>query len=184
MDIFAHAMWAGTGMVAARRRWPVATRALILTVVLAVLPDLFQLLPIMGWWILGDGSLATVRDYAVALPGQIPWLPPIVSFLSHHLHCTAHSAMVAGVVTWLIWIVIGSFWIPLVGWWSHIVIDVFTHSKDFYPSPVLYPITEQGFNGIAWNTPWFMVLNYAAMGAFGLWLLLQRYRQCQDRRKQ
>ena len=47
-----------------------------------------------------------------------------------------------------------------VGWWSHIVIDVFTHSADYYPSPVLYPITQQGFDGLAWNTPWFMVANY------------------------
>ena len=176
MDIFAHAMWAGTGVVAARRRWPVATRTLILTVILATLPDLFQLLPIMGWWILGDAPLAALRDYAAALPGPDPSLPPMVSFLSQHLHCIAHSALVAGAVTWLVWVAIGSFWMPLVGWWSHIIIDVFTHSKDFYPSPVFYPITLEGFDGIAWNTPWFMVLNYAALGACALWLLCQRTR--------
>ena len=177
MDIVAHALWAGTGMAAARRRWPVATRVLVVTMTLAALPDLFHLFPIMGWSILGDGSMATLRAWAVAVPGQEPWLPPMVLFLSHHLHCIAHSALVAGAVTWLMWVVIGSFWIPLVGWWSHIVIDVFTHSQDYYPSPVFYPITEQGFDGIAWNTPWFVVLNYTALGACALWLLLQRSRQ-------
>jgi len=60
--------------------------------------------------------------------------------------------------------------VPLAGWWSHIVIDVFTHSSEYYPSPVLYPITDRGFDGIAWPTPWFMALNYAALGIAGLWL--------------
>jgi hypothetical protein len=34
----------------------------------------------------------------------------------------------------------------------------------------LYPITRQGFDGVAWNTPWFIVLNYAALVATYLWL--------------
>lgn len=57
---------------------------------------------------------------------------------------------------------------PLLGWWSHIVIDVFTHSADFYPSPVFYPLTYWGFDGLAWNTPWFMVVNYLALAALAV----------------
>lgn len=49
------------------------------------------------------------------------------------------------------------------------MIDVFTHSADFYPSPVLYPFTLRGFDGLAWNTPWFMVVNYVALVAAFLW---------------
>ncbi len=56
--------------------------------------------------------------------------------------------------------------------WSHIVIDVFTHSADYYEVPVRYPFTERGFDGIAWVTPWFMVLNYVALPAVGIWLVL------------
>jgi len=29
--------------------------------------------------------------------------------------------------------------------------------------PVLYPFTQRGFDGLAWNTPWFLALNYAAI---------------------
>jgi hypothetical protein len=64
----------------------------------------------------------------------------------------------------------------LLGWWSHIVIDVFTHSAGYYPSPVLYPFTQRGIDGIAWNTPWFMVLNDLALMATGLWLFLAAWR--------
>jgi membrane-bound metal-dependent hydrolase YbcI (DUF457 family) len=68
------------------------------------------------------------------------------------------------------------FWIPLFGWWSHIVIDVFTHSAAYYPAPVLYPFSQRGFDGLAWNTPWFLGLNYVVLGVVGLGLLLSRRR--------
>ncbi len=83
-----------------------------------------------------------------------------------------HSAPVAAIVTFLLWAVRRSLWVPLLGWWSHIVIDVFTHSTDYYAVPVLYPFTERGFDGIAWTTPWFMVLNYASLAMVGGWLLM------------
>lgn len=54
------------------------------------------------------------------------------------------------------------------GWWSHILIDVFTHSADFYPSPVFYPVTYWRFDGLAWNTPWFMVANCMALAIVAL----------------
>jgi hypothetical protein len=37
--------------------------------------------------------------------------------------------------------------------------DIFAHAL----WPVLWPITRQGFDGIAWNSPWFVVLNYAIL---------------------
>ena len=174
MDIFAHALWAGAAMVLARRRWPIAPRTIVLTMGMAALPDVPQLLPLVGWQMFGDGSAAVLQAYAYAVPGQEPALPPLVALLSFHLHCSMHSAIVAGAVTLLMWAVLRSVWVPLLGWWSHIVIDVFTHSAEYYPSPVLYPITERGFDGLAWNTPWFLVLNYVALGATCLWLLRTR----------
>ncbi|QCB46027.1 hypothetical protein [Hydrogenophaga sp. PAMC20947] len=55
------------------------------------------------------------------------------------------------------------FWWPLLGWRLHIVIDVFTHSAQFLPSPVLYPLTYWGFEGWAWNQPGFLLLNDTAL---------------------
>jgi len=172
MDILAHSMWAGAGVALLGRRMPVSRRTSATTITLAALPDVFQMLPLLVWWTLGGGTFAAVRAFAIALPGQEPILPTAVLFASHHLHCMAHSAIVASVVTLLVWRLRRALWIPLLGWWSHIVIDVFTHSADYYASPVLYPFTQRGFDGIAWNTPWFMVLNYVALVAVGLWLFL------------
>jgi membrane-bound metal-dependent hydrolase YbcI (DUF457 family) len=87
-----------------------------------------------------------------------------------------HSAVVAGGVTFLLWMKTRSVSIPLLAWWSHIVIDVFTHSAAFYPVPVLYPFTMRGFDGIAWNSPWFQALNYGLLGAAFIYLMRTRRR--------
>jgi hypothetical protein len=171
MDILAHALWAGAGVALIHRRRPIAPRTAVATIALAAMPDVGHMLPMLGWSLMGDGSLAQLWLYAIASPGQEPVVPPMVAMLSHHLHCTLHSAIVAGLATLLLWLALRSLWVPLLGWWSHIVIDIFTHSADFYPVSVLYPITQRGFDGIAWNTPWFMVLNYVALACTGLWLL-------------
>ncbi len=174
MDIVAHTVWAGVGVALLSRRRPIPRQAAVATLVWAALPDVAHLLPIVAWWVFGKGGWDAVLSYAVALPGQEPELPAMVNFLSHHLHCVMHSAVVAGVVTLLLWAVRRSLWIPLLGWWSHIIIDVFTHSADYYAVPVLYPITQQGFDGIAWNTPWMLALNYAALGAAIWWVYRTR----------
>lgn len=177
MDILAHALWAGVGTTFAARRIPISRPTAVATVALSTLPDLGQLLPLLVWVVAGDGTMATVEAFARASPGQEPALPPLVSLASHHLHCTMHSAVVASVVTLLLWLLLRKFWIPLAGWWSHIAIDVFTHSTAFYPVPVLYPISYLGFDGVSWHQPWFQAINYAALALCMLGLFRTRQRR-------
>jgi len=174
MDVLAHALWAGIGVAAARRRWTIGPRVVAATVAMAVLPDLVQLVPLFARAV-QTGELAVLRDYAMAAPGTEPVLSPSLAFWTHHLHCTLHSVVVAAAVTLLSWLALRRLWIPLFGWWSHIVIDFFTHSADFYPVPVLYPFTYWGFDGLAWNTPWFLLVNYLALGV-AAWAVV-RYRK-------
>ena len=82
MDIFAHALWAGAGVMLAQRRWAISNRTAAATVGLAVLPDIPHLLPIVGWSAFGSGKMTAVQGYAVAIPGDEPvyrtalsWLP-------------------------------------------------------------------------------------------------------------
>lgn len=172
MDTLAHALWAGIGIAAARRRVAISPGVMAATVAMAVLPDLAHLLPVIA----GGGGWQTLADYVMARPGTEPALPPLVALLSHHLHCILHSGVIAGVAT--LWVARWRpcLWAPLLGWWSHIVIDVFTHSNDFYPVPVLYPFTQRGFDGLAWNTPGFQAVNYAVMLVAVLALVLTRRR--------
>jgi hypothetical protein len=163
MDILAHGLWVGIGVAWARRQWPVSRKAAAATVGLAVAPDLVQLAPLVVAALFGSEGVRLLSAYATALPGFEPAMPPLVAMLTHHLHCIMHSAIVAAAVTAIVWASRKAPWWPLLGWWSHIVIDVFTHSADFYPVPVLYPFTQRGFDGIAWNTPAFLISNYTAI---------------------
>ena len=173
MDIVAHGWWVsvGMGVAALAGHAPPNRRTIGLMLGLAVAPDLVHLLPVAVGELQTTWSLGTVRDYALALPGAEPPMSATVEWFTHHLHCLFHSAVVAAVVSLALWVALQRWWLPLLGWWSHIVIDVFTHSADFYPSPVLYPLTYRGFDGIAWNRPDFQVLNYSALVAVTLWLL-------------
>jgi hypothetical protein len=175
MDVLAHALWAGVGVAAARRRWPIDRRVAAATVAAAVLPDVVQLAPLLARAAI-TGDLAVLGAYASAIPGLEPALSPALTFWTHHLHCAMHSAPIAAAATLLSWLALRRLWIPLLGWWSHIVIDVFTHSAAFYPVPVLYPFTYRGFDGLAWNTPWFLAANYATLAvvAAGLWFTRPR----------
>lgn len=163
MDILAHGLWAGLGAAAWHQRRPLDRRTVGLAVGLAALPDLAQFAPLLALALSSVEGWRVLLAYANALPGYEPPLSPLLADLTHHLHCVMHSALVAGAVTGVLWLWLGRFWLPLWGWWSHVLIDVFTHSADFYPSPVFFPATYWGFDGVAWNTPWFMVTNYLAI---------------------
>jgi hypothetical protein len=102
MDILAHGLWAGLG-VRGLARTPPSPAIVAATVFMAVLPDIVHLLPVIAWALFDGGSLAGVLGYAFAVPGQEPGLPAWAAAWSHHLHCTLHSALVAGGTTLLLW---------------------------------------------------------------------------------
>jgi membrane-bound metal-dependent hydrolase YbcI (DUF457 family) len=177
MDTLAHGLWAAIGIAAMQPRIAVTRTQAMAGVALAVAPDLLQGLPLLGWVAFGAGHLTDLTAFGLALPGQEPVLPAAVVLLTHHLHCTMHSAVVAGLVSALAWRFRRAMLLPLLGWWSHIVIDVFTHSADYYAVPVLYPFTQRGFDGWAWNTPVALALNYTAIVAALAWLAWRRRRR-------
>lgn len=124
MDIVAHGLWAALVCRWREGQRPMKRATKTWTVGLAMAPDVVQLAPIViGALVLPEGWSA-LQAYVHALPHYQPVLPPMVEVFMHHLHCTMHSAIVAGIVTLLTWKSMGRFWWPLIGWWSHVVIDV------------------------------------------------------------
>lgn len=128
-------------------------KAATLTVALAVAPDVPHLLSILGRSAFGNGAVSTFTGYAYAAPGHEPVVLPSIEMLSHNRHCLTHSAIVLGLITLLLWVWRRQLWFPLLGWWFHVPIDVFTHSADDYPSPVLWPFTRQGSTELPGTPP-------------------------------
>ena len=130
-------------MVAQRAKL-IDNRTLGAIVALAARPDVIHLAPIVAWVLFGDGTVAALYLYTIAVPGQEPAMPAIVEQLAHHFHCIMHSAVVASGVTLIAFLAWRALWVPLLGWWSHIVLDVFTHSAEYYhhPSYIRLPIED------------------------------------------
>lgn len=177
MDLLAHTLWVGALTTVIHRRHRLTTPTIVATLSLTVVPDLLHGLPIAWWWLFSSGTFADLRAYVFAMPGQEPTVPPAIEAWSHHLHCAMHSLVVAGGVTGLCWVSLRRFWLPLLGWWAHIALDIPTHSEAYYPVPVFYPFSYSGFDGVPWHSTLFMVLNYGALVLVGLLLAVTHRRK-------
>ena len=41
-------------------------------------------------------------------------------------------------------------WLP---WYSNILLDIPTHTLQFFPTPVFYPLSDFGVDGTRWSDP-------------------------------
>jgi hypothetical protein len=174
MDIFAHVLWAGAGACALRPKLRFNRTTFWWMIGLAAAPDIVPMLPVAVYASDKPRSLQFVLAYIAATPGLEPAMPGWVATLTHHLHCTMHSVVVLGALTLLLWVILGRFPIVLLGWWSHVLIDIPSHSADYYAVPLFYPVSEKVFDGMSWTAPWFLAINYIALLAVYLWLYRRR----------
>ena len=49
----------------------------------------------------------------------------------------------------------------MLAWPLAILMDIVTHSREFLPTPFLWPISAWKFPGFSWGQWWFMILNYS-----------------------
>lgn len=62
------------------------------------------------------------------------------------------------------------------GWVLHIIIDIPTHTKAFFATPFLWPLSNFKIDGISWGTLWFMLINYSALVLVYLLIVWKRNR--------
>jgi hypothetical protein len=98
--------------------------------------------------------------------GRLPRLD-----LAWQLYHYSHSLVVFAAVFALVWLVCRRPVLAMLGWPLHILIDIPTHTAQFFPTPFLWPISSFQASGISWANRWFMLCNYTALAAvyFLLW---------------
>lgn len=146
MDILSHALY--TNLVL--KKLPATQRGL--AIVFSLLPDFISF------------AFMNYKDFFRKTMHYSE--PPLSAFPKRVfvLYNMTHS-----LVVWLsIFIVLGIFgWWYLAlawgGWALHILLDIFTHNKDFLPTPVFWPLSSFYFSGLAWSNMWFMLANYAVI---------------------
>jgi ABC-type dipeptide/oligopeptide/nickel transport system permease subunit len=111
------------------------------------------------WWYATGVSHSLKPDAQTAQRFQFVW----------QLYNGSHSLLVFGAVLGLVWgwfgVRCGSFW----GWGLHILIDIPTHTGIF-AIHFLGPLSSYRFEGIRWENPWFMAVNYGALLAVFGWM--------------
>lgn len=51
------------------------------------------------------------------------------------------------------------YWL-MFGWGFHILVDIFSHSASFFPTPFLFPLVDAKIDGWNWGSANFMLINY------------------------
>ncbi|OGZ45432.1 MAG: hypothetical protein A3C84_00210 [Candidatus Ryanbacteria bacterium RIFCSPHIGHO2_02_FULL_48_12] len=182
MDIFSHGLWAVAAAKAAKQKTarPVS---LWFAAFWGMFPDLFAFSFFFFWmfWNIAANGWA-VNDFP--RPDAIEPIRPEVaqmSFLSHRLYDFSHSVIVFLVIFFVIWLIRHRPSWEMIGWPLHILIDIPTHSYQFYPTPVFWPLWEWKFpHGHSWVNWKFLVINYALILIVFYWLR-RRDRSLQSR---
>jgi membrane-bound metal-dependent hydrolase YbcI (DUF457 family) len=77
--------------------------------------------------------------------------------MSNSLYNISHSIIVFTIIFIIAYLLFKKpVWI-LGGWLLHILIDVPTHSYQFYPTPIFWPISSWKFDGFGWANEWFLI---------------------------
>jgi len=137
MDTLSHALW-GKGLFGYRKyRW--------YALLFGAVPDLFS----FGIYFLFN---ILTNNFQLGKPeiAEIPiWVFKLYDF--------SHSIIIASIFILIAYIINKDFCFPMLAWPFHIILDFFTHSIQYFPTPIFWPISEYKFDGIAWSNPlvWF-----------------------------
>ena len=84
----------------------------------------------------------------------------------------SHSLVIALVAIIIIFETNKELCFPMLAWPFHILLDFFFHSKEYFPTPILWPISNYKFDGIAWSNPYIWIGNITCI----IILFLYRYK--------
>ena len=141
MDTLSHALW-GKGLFGYRKyRW--------FSFLFGAIPDLlsfgiyflFNLLVNPFTMKLGKPKLSEIPDWV---------------FL---LYDFSHSLIVATIFILIVYKLNKDFCFPMLAWPFHILLDFFTHSVKYFPTPIFWPLSDYRFDGISWSNPYIMFIN-------------------------
>jgi len=76
------------------------------------------------------------------------------------LYNISHSLVVALCVILIVFIILRRVPVYMFAWPIAIVMDLLTHTREFLPTPFLWPISDWKFPGISWGTWQFIAINY------------------------
>lgn len=152
MEVVAHGLWAAAAAIAANRMTE-ARVGIGSAVLWAAFPDAAAFGPsaVAGLWLLGSGSAPEAGHLVPHVHIGLPIYPAV--------HSVVIFLLASGVVS----VIARRMVLPVLGWLMHILIDIPTHSFQYYATRFLWPLSDLRVDGLAWWTPWLWAATYAAL---------------------
>lgn len=164
MDIISHGLWGG---IAVGRK---NIRSYWLAFFFGVMPDLFSF---------GIFTIATFLglSHTPAWQNGEPPSPSAIPQYVFNLYNVTHSMVIFLLIFALVWILHGKrpYWIML-GWGLHVLLDIPTHSYQFFPTPFLWPFSDYRFDGTSWGHPSIFIPDVALLIVVYALFFFHRYR--------
>jgi len=99
------------------------------------------------------------------------------------LYNATHSLIIFAVVFLAIWAIRRRPWWLLWAWAIHIIIDIPTHSYQFFPTPFLWPLSTFKVNSLSWGDPRIFIPNIILLAAVYAWWGLKWKKQQKAEKK-
>ena len=161
MDIISHALWGGIAFGRKNRR------SFLLATLFGLMPDL-----------LSFGVLIIVMLISGQTPDWSNGAPESISIpvYARTLYNWTHSLLVFIWVFSIVWIYFRKPVLELTAWGLHVLMDIFTHTDRFFPTPFLWPLSDSTVSFIPWSDPRIFVTNVFLLSVLYLWFYLVRQR--------
>jgi hypothetical protein len=167
MDIISHGLWGGVGFGRKNKR------LFFLAVLFGMLPDLlsFGVFTVATWF-----GINPRPDWSAGTP-PMELIPEYV----HVLYNITHSLVVFTLVCGLLWWLARSYLLPFLAYGFAVLIDIPTHSTDFFATPFLWPLSSYTFNGVSWGEPFIFFPNVVLLVvAYSAWFGWYWYRRSRN----
>lgn len=154
MDIASHGLWGG---VAFGRK---SRKSFWLAFCFGIAPDFFSFgIFFIHRWLTNGFSLGFHGKPDIAIiPSYVPFMYNIT-----------HSLVIFVVVFFIVWFFMKRPVYEMCAWPFHIIMDIFTHSAEYFPTPFLFPLSNYHFHGISWGNPMIFFPNLALLAIAYIW---------------
>lgn len=162
MDILSHGLYGG---VAFGKR---SKKDYIIAFLFGIGPDLLSFGIFFAMVFLGFDSWPSGNFE----PPNAKVIPEFV----HVLYSITHSLIIYGIFFATLWFLGKKSFAKLtLGWPLHILVDIPTHSYNFFPTPFLWPLSDFSVNGIPWSHPIIFIPNVIAiLGLYLYWYIKRK----------
>jgi membrane-bound metal-dependent hydrolase YbcI (DUF457 family) len=173
MDVLAHGLWSNVmyRIIPQTRNHKKHT---LWGIAFGVLPDLVAFAPFFADWF-----WKIITNQASATFGRPDFAETALTRYAAESYNYTHSFVVFIFFLLIVWVTWKKFPWFLLGWGLHIAVDIFSHSREFYPTPFLFPFSDYNVNGVSWAHPIFMAINYGLLFIFYIFILPRLFKKSQ-----